>query len=86
MIFNPINLINPIKVGVLMKDKMQGGITLNILVRAEFMRCPWLQAETKVATILGNFSTLVLLAPPLFKIAEVVLGFQMFAWAPKRKE
>ena len=25
----------------------------NILVRAECVRCPWLQAETKVATILG---------------------------------
>ena len=27
---------------------------MNILVRAECVRCPWLQAETKVATILGN--------------------------------
>ena len=26
-----------------------------LLVRAECVRCPWLQAETKVATILGNF-------------------------------
>ena len=25
-----------------------------ILVRAECVLCPWLQAETKVATILGN--------------------------------
>ena len=29
------------------------------LVRAECVRCPWLQAERKVATILGIFSTLV---------------------------
>ena len=34
--------------------------TRHQLVRAECVRCHWLQAETKVATILGNYSTLVL--------------------------
>ena len=28
-------------------------IVQTLLVRAECVRCPWLQAETKVATILG---------------------------------
>ena len=56
--------------------------TRHQLVRAECVRCPWLQAELKVATILGNYSTLLL--PPLFKTPEgVVVGFQIFAWAPK---
>ena len=32
-----------------------------VLVRAECVPCPWLQAETKVATILGIFSFLVVL-------------------------
>jgi hypothetical protein len=46
------------------------------------VRCPWLLAETKVATILGIFlfffSFIVL--PPLFKTTErVVVGFQIFA-------
>ena len=39
------------------------------LVRAECMRCPWLQAETKLATILGMFFffLLLVLLPPLLK-------------------
>ena len=55
-----------------------------LLVRAECVRCPWLQAETKVATILGIFLFLLLLfLIPLFKTPEgVVVGFQIFAWAP----
>ena len=27
-----------------------------MLVRVECVRCPWLKAETNVATILGNFA------------------------------
>ena len=42
--------------------------------------------QTKVATVLGTFFFLVLLLPPLFKTTEgVVVGFQIFAWAPKKK-
>ena len=48
----------------------------------ECVRCPWLQAETKVATILGIFP--LFLGVPLFKTTEgVVVGFQIFKWAPK---
>ena len=49
------------------------------------VRCPWLLAQTKVATILGTFFHLfLLLLPPLFKTTEgVVIGFQILAWAPK---
>ena len=55
----------------------------SILVRAECVRCPWLLAETKVATILGIFLFYLFFSPPLFKITEgVVVGFQIFAWAP----
>ena len=57
-----------------------------MLVRAECVRCPWLLAETKVATILGIFLlfSFLLLGVPLFKTPEgVVVGFQIFAWAPK---
>jgi hypothetical protein len=47
------------------------------------VRCPWLQAEAKVATILGKL--FLLLLPPLFKTTEgVVVEFRNFAWAPKR--
>jgi hypothetical protein len=54
------------------------------------VRCPWQLAETKVATILGTlfffFFFFFLLLPPLFKTTEgVVVGFQVFAWAPKKK-
>ena len=42
--------------------------------------------QTKVATILGIFPLFFLLGPPLFKTTEgVVVGFQIFAWAPKKK-
>ena len=42
--------------------------------------------QTKVATVLGTFFFLVLLLPPLFKTTEgVVVLFQIFAWAPKKK-
>ena len=86
------------------------------------MRCPWLQAETKVATILGNFGSacdqrsklrwapivpsgvhalplaaginegghyfryifLLGVVTAVIKTPEgVVIGFQIFAWAPK---
>ena len=63
-----------------------------ILVRAECVRFPWLLAQTKVATILGTFfhmllsCYLIIFLPPLFKTTEgVVVGFQIFAWAPKKK-
>jgi hypothetical protein len=37
-------------------------------------------------TILGIFSFFLLLLPPLFKTTEgVVVGFQIFPWAPKKK-
>ena len=50
----------------------------NTLVRAECVRCPWLQAESKVATIFPFFSGV-----PLFKTPEgVVVGFRNFAWGP----
>ena len=54
------------------------------------MRWPWLQAEMKVATILG-INLLLLLSsfffPPLFKTPErVVVGFQILAWAPSNKK
>ena len=40
--------------------------------------------QTKVATVLGTFFHFLL--PPLFKTTEgVVVGFQIFAWAPKKK-
>ena len=39
--------------------------------------------QTKVATVLGTFFHLL---PPLFKTTEgVVVLFQIFAWAPRRK-
>ena len=51
--------------------------------------------STQVATILGNFLPDISCAgkrtypaqnPPLFKTTEgVVVGFQIFAWAPKKK-
>jgi hypothetical protein len=40
-----------------------------------------------VATILGLFFFLFLVLPPLFKTTEgVVVGFQIFAWAPKKNK
>ena len=53
-----------------------------MLVRTECMRCPWLQAETKVAIILGIFSTLLVGATVNKTPEGVVVGFQIFAWAP----
>ena len=45
--------------------------------------------QTKVATILGtffHFLSYLILLPPLFKTTEgVVVLFQIFAWAPKKK-
>jgi hypothetical protein len=57
----------------------------NLLVRAECVRCPWLLALTKVATIFGIFLFLVHFLTPQFKTTEgFVVGFQIFAWAPKK--
>ena len=57
-----------------------------LLVRAECVRCPWLLAQTKVATIFITFFHFFFLLPPLFKTTEgVVVLFQIFAWAPKNK-
>ena len=39
-----------------MLDALQGQM-VTILVQVECVRCHWLLAETKVATILGNFSS-----------------------------
>ena len=52
------------------------------------MRCPWLLAQTKVATIFGNFSSLVVVVVLVgtllpFNPEGIVVGFQIFAWAPK---
>ena len=42
--------------------------------------------QTKVSTVLGIFLLLFLLGPPLFKTTQgVVIGFQIFAWAPEKK-
>ena len=65
-------------------DQPQLGVQLELifilLVRAECVRCPWLQAETKVATILGIFLFLLFFGVPLFKAPEgVVVGFHNFA-------
>ena len=66
---------------ILVRTECEGGHYFSyILVRAECVRCPWLLAETKVATILGIFSHFW--APPLFKTPEgLVVGIQIFAWA-----
>jgi hypothetical protein len=43
----------------------------------ECVRCPWLLAETKVATILGKLFLLLLFLPQLFKTTErMVAGFR----------
>ena len=52
------------------------------LIGPSVLRAP--AEQTKVATILGIFP--LFLGPPLFKTTEgVVVGFQIFAWAPKKK-
>jgi membrane-associated PAP2 superfamily phosphatase len=58
-------------------------VQISILVRTESVRCPWLLAEMKVATI---FSELIFfLLPPLFKTREgMVEVLQIFAWAPRK--
>jgi hypothetical protein len=50
------------------------------------VRCPWLLAQTKVATIFGHFSFsfLLLLTLLAFTPEGIVIGFQIFAWAPKK--
>ena len=67
-----------------------------LLVQVECVRCPWLQAETKVATILGIGPSGVPALPLAAGINEggyffryfsflapaIVVGFQSFAWAP----
>ena len=46
------------------------------LVRAECVRCPWLLAQTKVATIFGIFSTVVVVVTLLpFTPEGIVVGF-----------
>ena len=53
------------------------------LVRAECVRCPWLQAETWVATINGIFSLSLSSSGSLLILPEgFVIGIQIFAWAP----
>ena len=54
------------------------------------MRCPWLLAQTKVATIFDIFPHVLLLVLLLvlltllpFNPEGIVVGFQFFAWAPK---
>ena len=54
------------------------------LVRAECVRCPWLLAQTKVATIFdifphGGVLVLVLTLLP-FTPERIVVGFSIFAW------
>ena len=48
-----------------------------LIIQAECVRCPWLLAETKVATILGTF---------FFSYSSysegVVIELLDFAWAP----
>ena len=57
------------------------------LIGPSMLRAP--AEQTKVATILGIFLfflLLLLLLIPLFKIPEgVIVGFQIFAWAHKKK-
>ena len=57
------------------------------------MRCPWLLAQMKVATIFGIFSLVVLLVTTLTKTPEwavlpegFVLQFWNFAWALKSQK
>ena len=54
--------------------------------RAEGLACADPGARTPIGAS-GNFSIINLLfLPPLFKTTEgVVVGFQIFAWAPKKK-
>ena len=55
-------------------------ILIFFLIGPSVLRAP--AEQTKVATILGIFP--LFLGPPLFKTTEgVVIGFQIFAWAPK---
>ena len=53
-------------------------ILIELLVRAECVRCPWLLAQTKVATILGIFPhllVLVLVTLLPFTPEGIVVGF-----------
>ena len=55
------------------------------------MRCSWLLAQTKVATLLGIFPLLVVVLLVLVVVVTllpftpegIVVGFLIFAWAPK---
>jgi hypothetical protein len=51
------------------------------------VRCPWLLAEMKVVTILGNYSSCCCCYHPYSKPQKaegVVVGFQIFAWDPNK--
>ena len=51
------------------------------LDRAECMRCPWLQAETKVATILGTFFfSLVLLVGTVIQNPRMGLSYNCLSF------
>ena len=55
-----------------------------LIIGPSVLRAP--AEQTKVATILGTFFhfSFLFLGLPLFKTTEgVVVGFQIFAWAPK---
>jgi hypothetical protein len=59
---------------------VDGGLSRGYRVRYPGARTP--------IGVSGNFNLffLLLLGPPLFKTTEgVVVGFQIFAWAPKKK-
>ena len=58
----------------------EGGHYFRYIIGPSVLRAP--AEQTKVATVLGTFFHFLL--PPLFKTTEgVVVGFQIFAWAPK---
>ena len=54
--------------------------------RAEGLACADPGARTPIDVSGISFLFFLLLGPPLFKTTEgVVVGFQIFAWAPKKK-
>ena len=55
----------------------EGGHYFLYFGRAECVRCPWLLAQTKVATIFDIFPHLlvVVVTPILFTPEEIVVGF-----------
>jgi hypothetical protein len=53
-------------------------IGIQLLVRAECMRCPWLLAETKVATILGKLFLLSYLTTGIQNTRSVLKFLKFF--------